>query len=108
MVRSFLLLRNLFLSLAIGVGAFVAPLVATQFSHLRHWSFHYLISLGIALSNAAVLTAVFHLKTQDGISHLNFITYATFTFLQTFGRKQVWSRERLTLQADPSTVKSWE
>jgi fucose permease len=51
----------------IGLGAFTAPLVATQFSHSRRWSFFYLISLGIATTNVAALTTVFRFKTQDGM-----------------------------------------
>ncbi|EPQ52111.1 MFS general substrate transporter [Gloeophyllum trabeum ATCC 11539] len=50
-----------------GVGAFAAPLVATHFSQTRHWSFHFLISIGIALTNTIVLTSVFRLKTQDEV-----------------------------------------
>ncbi|KAH9899251.1 MFS general substrate transporter [Cubamyces lactineus] len=48
-----------------GVGALSSPLVATQFAQLSRWSFHYLVSLGIALSNAILLIAVFRFKTQD-------------------------------------------
>ncbi|KAK7034523.1 hypothetical protein VNI00_012370 [Paramarasmius palmivorus] len=48
-----------------GLGAFCSPLVATYFSGEKHWSFHYLISAGIAVSNTAVLVAVFRFKTQD-------------------------------------------
>ncbi|TFK38015.1 major facilitator superfamily domain-containing protein [Crucibulum laeve] len=50
---------------AYGLGAFAAPLVATQFSQLRHWSFHYLVSLGIAISNTIILAMVFRFKSQD-------------------------------------------
>jgi len=32
----------------LGLGAFTSPLVATQFTQLQHWSFHYIVSLGIA------------------------------------------------------------
>ncbi|KAF8870180.1 hypothetical protein BD779DRAFT_1681366 [Infundibulicybe gibba] len=46
-------------------GSIGSPLVATQFAQLRHWSFHYLVSVGIAVSNTAVLSAVFKFKTQD-------------------------------------------
>ncbi|TFK72081.1 MFS general substrate transporter [Pluteus cervinus] len=49
----------------LGFGALVAPLVATQFSHLERWSFHYLISLGLALSNFAGLAMVFRFRTHD-------------------------------------------
>ncbi|KAI0754425.1 MFS general substrate transporter [Daedaleopsis nitida] len=48
-----------------GVGALASPLVSTQFSQLPHWSFHFLASLGIALSNAILLAAVFRFKDQD-------------------------------------------
>ncbi|KAJ6588922.1 MFS general substrate transporter [Mycena capillaripes] len=48
-----------------GAGALVSPLIATQFSQLRHWSFHYLASLGVAISNTLVLLFVFRMKTQD-------------------------------------------
>ncbi|KAI0052068.1 MFS general substrate transporter [Auriscalpium vulgare] len=54
-----------FLHAAYGAGALAAPLVATQFAQLHRWSFHYLVSLGIALSNAIILIAVFRFKTQD-------------------------------------------
>ena len=49
-----------------GAGALCAPLVSTQFSHLPHWSYHYLVSVGIAISNMAILAAVFGFRTQDG------------------------------------------
>jgi len=49
-----------------GLGAFASPLVATQFAQLPRWSFHFLASLGIAVSNTFLLTAVFKLKHQDG------------------------------------------
>ncbi|KAH9852210.1 MFS general substrate transporter [Lenzites betulinus] len=48
-----------------GVGALSSPLVATQFAQLPRWSFHYLVSLGVALSNVILLTAVFRFKDQD-------------------------------------------
>ncbi|KII95081.1 hypothetical protein PLICRDRAFT_86494 [Plicaturopsis crispa FD-325 SS-3] len=48
-----------------GAGALASPLVATQFAQLRHWSFHYLVSLGISLLNLVVLICVFRLKTMD-------------------------------------------
>ncbi|GAW03572.1 MFS general substrate transporter [Lentinula edodes] len=48
-----------------GMGAFCSPLVATQFSQARHWSFHYIISAGIAVSNTVILCAVFRFKRQE-------------------------------------------
>ena len=51
-----------------GLGAFAAPLVATQLAQSSHWSFHYLISAGIGITNVAVLAWVFKFKNQDGKS----------------------------------------
>ncbi|KAJ4473093.1 MFS general substrate transporter [Lentinula aciculospora] len=48
-----------------GLGAFCSPLVATHFSQTPHWSFHYIISCGIAVSNTAVLCSVFRFKRQE-------------------------------------------
>ena len=49
-----------------GVGALVAPLIATQFYKLPRWSFHFFTSLGISVLNTIFLIAVFRFKTQDG------------------------------------------
>ncbi|KAJ3800932.1 MFS general substrate transporter [Lentinula aff. detonsa] len=48
-----------------GAGALCAPLVATQFSQMEHWSFYYLVSLSVATINTIVQIAVFRFKTQD-------------------------------------------
>lgn len=48
-----------------GAGALCSPLVATQFAYLPRWSFHYLVSLGLAVLNTIFLWAVFKLRTQD-------------------------------------------
>ncbi|KAI0322850.1 MFS general substrate transporter [Amylostereum chailletii] len=50
-----------------GFGAFAAPLVATQFANQEHWSYHYFTSLGIAVANTAILSALFRFRTQDEI-----------------------------------------
>ncbi|KAJ7921499.1 major facilitator superfamily domain-containing protein [Mycena leptocephala] len=50
---------------AYGAGALVAPLVSTQFAQMRHWSFHYLVSLGVTALNTIFLGLVFRAKTQD-------------------------------------------
>lgn len=42
-----------------------SPLIATQFAQLSHWSFHYLVLLGIALSNVLLLAAVFRFQDQE-------------------------------------------
>ena len=52
--------------ITLGLGAFTSPLVATQFTQLRHWSFHYIVSLGIATCNTLVLCLIFGTKTLDG------------------------------------------
>ncbi|KAH7920780.1 MFS general substrate transporter [Leucogyrophana mollusca] len=54
-----------YLHAAYGAGAFASPLVATQFSQLPRWSFHFLVSLGIALSNTILLYSAFRLQHQD-------------------------------------------
>lgn len=51
----------------LGLGAFCAPLVSTHFAAQEKWSYHYLISLSIALTNTAVLIVAFRFKTQDGV-----------------------------------------
>lgn len=55
------------LSIRIGLGAFAAPLVATQFAQQKHWSFHYLVSLGIATLNVIAQSAVFKMRSTDGM-----------------------------------------
>ncbi|KAJ7719020.1 MFS general substrate transporter [Mycena maculata] len=50
---------------AYGAGALVAPLVSTQFAQLRHWSFHYLVSLGITALNTIFLALVSRARNQD-------------------------------------------
>ena len=50
-----------------GLGAFTSPFIATQFAQLPRWSFHFLVSLGIAMTNVAFLICVFKLKRQDGM-----------------------------------------
>ncbi|KAG9041350.1 hypothetical protein FS837_012378 [Tulasnella sp. UAMH 9824] len=50
-----------------GLGAFAAPLVSTQFSQQEQWSFHYLISMGIALVSLAMTVGVFRFKRQDDL-----------------------------------------
>ncbi|KAG5642083.1 hypothetical protein DXG03_003636 [Asterophora parasitica] len=48
-----------------GAGALCSPLVATQFAQQKHWSFHYLTSLGLSLVNTLVLILAFKFKRQD-------------------------------------------
>ncbi|KAF9457967.1 major facilitator superfamily domain-containing protein, partial [Collybia nuda] len=50
---------------AYGAGAMLSPLAATQFAQMAHWSFHYLVSLSLALSNMALLIIVFRLRSGD-------------------------------------------
>lgn len=53
---------------SIGLGAFCSPLISTQFSEQRHWSFHYLTSLGVAMINLVAQCAVLRFRTQEGRS----------------------------------------
>ncbi|KAI0754413.1 MFS general substrate transporter [Daedaleopsis nitida] len=48
-----------------GVGAMCAPLVSTQFARLPHWSFVYIVHIGLAVLNAVVQLATFRLKSQN-------------------------------------------
>ena len=50
-----------------GLGAVCSPLAATQFAEMpKRWSFHFLISLGLAIINTLILFLVFRLKKADG------------------------------------------
>ncbi|KAF7325729.1 MFS domain-containing protein [Mycena kentingensis (nom. inval.)] len=53
------------MSSSYGAGALSSPLVATQFASMTHWSFHYLVSLGIALLNVTVLVLTFRFRSQE-------------------------------------------
>src|ERR1700753_1617631 len=50
----------------VGLGAFASPLVATQFAPIRQWSFHYLVSLSLAVMNAILLSVMFKFKRHQG------------------------------------------
>ncbi|GHJ89634.1 hypothetical protein NliqN6_6036 [Naganishia liquefaciens] len=50
---------------AYGAGALVAPLVATQFSEMKRWNFHYLTSLGMAAICLFLVTVTFRFKTIE-------------------------------------------
>ncbi|RXW14533.1 hypothetical protein EST38_g11321 [Candolleomyces aberdarensis] len=50
---------------AYGLGAFSSPLVATQFAQMERWSFHYLVSLGLAVLNTLTMILVFRFKSQE-------------------------------------------
>ncbi|KAH7339692.1 major facilitator superfamily domain-containing protein [Rhizoctonia solani] len=53
-----------------GAGAFISPLVATQFAQLPRWSFYFLSSLGVAVANATALLVVFKFRRQHEIMGL--------------------------------------
>ncbi|KAI0346461.1 MFS general substrate transporter [Trametopsis cervina] len=48
-----------------GVGALVAPLSATQFAKAQHWSYQYIISIGIAVANTIVILVIFRGRRQE-------------------------------------------
>ncbi|KAF9047600.1 MFS general substrate transporter [Panaeolus papilionaceus] len=50
---------------AYGSGALFAPLSATQFAQMEHWSFHYLVSLTLSIINTSILAIVFRFAQQD-------------------------------------------
>jgi len=52
---------------ATGLGALLAPLVSDQFAQIPRWSFHYLVSLGLACLNTALLIGVFRFNNQNGM-----------------------------------------
>jgi MFS family permease len=49
-----------------GLGAFISPLVATQFAQKHRWTFHFLTSLSVSLTTACTLAYVTRFKSQDG------------------------------------------
>ena len=51
---------------AAGLGLLIAPFVSTQFAQIPRWSFHFLVSLGLSLSNVVLQLAVFRLGSLDG------------------------------------------
>lgn len=53
-------------SFELGVGALLSPLVATQFSTARNWSFHYISLFGLSVSTAVALIVVFRFRAQNG------------------------------------------
>ncbi|KAI5121776.1 hypothetical protein M0805_009587 [Coniferiporia weirii] len=55
------------LQAAYGIGALVAPLSATKFATMQHWSFHFLASLGGTIINIVSLTLVFKFQHMDVI-----------------------------------------
>ncbi|KAG8869959.1 hypothetical protein FRB97_000566, partial [Tulasnella sp. 331] len=48
-----------------GLGAFTSPFIATQFAQMRRWSFHFLVSMFIALLNTGTLLFAFRGKRQE-------------------------------------------
>ncbi|KAE9403958.1 MFS general substrate transporter [Gymnopus androsaceus JB14] len=48
-----------------GFGALCSPLVATQFSQMKHWSYYYFVSFSVATINTIIQIAVFRFKSQD-------------------------------------------
>ncbi|KAF8191728.1 MFS general substrate transporter [Pholiota molesta] len=50
---------------AYGFGLLIAPFVSTQFAQQRHWSFHFLVSLGMSLINVTSQFAMFRFKSLD-------------------------------------------
>ena len=51
---------------ALGLGAFLVPLVSTKFANSPHWSFHYLTSIGVACVCIVCSSLAFRFRKQDG------------------------------------------
>ena len=53
-----------------GLGAMIAPFAATEFAKMaRNWSFHFVVSVGLAAVNTIILLLVFRGKHQDGVNN---------------------------------------
>ncbi|KAG9029878.1 hypothetical protein FRB95_004754 [Tulasnella sp. JGI-2019a] len=50
-----------------GIGAMAAPLAATQFAQLQHWSYFYFISLGLATFSFASSLYAFRLQRMEDL-----------------------------------------
>ncbi|KAI0656947.1 MFS general substrate transporter [Cubamyces menziesii] len=85
-----------FLHGSYGLGALVSPLAATQFAKSpTHWSFHYIISAALYVSNLLVLWFVFRGRVQqdimeaEGENGVNENAVDTNKFKQVLGLKEV-------------------
>ncbi|KII86703.1 hypothetical protein PLICRDRAFT_665095, partial [Plicaturopsis crispa FD-325 SS-3] len=68
-----------------GLGALVSPLVATSFSHTRHWTFHYLVSTGLSLLNTICIAIL----AEAGIAPAEVGRVDRSKYRQVFGIKTV-------------------
>ncbi|EIW55071.1 MFS general substrate transporter [Trametes versicolor FP-101664 SS1] len=48
-----------------GLGAMASPLISTQFSHMRHWSFVYLVHIGLLVITVTMQTITFKFQSQE-------------------------------------------
>ncbi|KIJ36995.1 hypothetical protein M422DRAFT_232201 [Sphaerobolus stellatus SS14] len=48
-----------------GIGALIAPLIATQFAQMPRWSFHWLVGVALAAINVVLLASVFRLRDRN-------------------------------------------
>ncbi|KAI0332815.1 MFS general substrate transporter [Cubamyces sp. BRFM 1775] len=85
-----------FLHGSYGLGALVSPLAATQFAKSpTYWSFHYIISAALYVSNTLILWYVFRGRAQqdimeaEGESGVNENAADTNKFKQVLGLKEV-------------------
>lgn len=44
-----------------------SPLISTQFSHMRHWSFVYLVHIGLLVITVTMQTITFKFQSQEGV-----------------------------------------
>lgn len=46
-----------------------SPLISTQFSHMRHWSFVYLVHIGLLVITVTMQAITFKFQSQEGACH---------------------------------------
>ncbi len=47
-----------------------SPLISTQFSHMQHWSFVYLVHIGLLLITVTMQAITFTFQSQEGACQL--------------------------------------
>lgn len=53
----------------VGLGAMASPLISTQFSHMKHWSFVYLVHIGLLVITVTMQAITFKFQSQEGACH---------------------------------------
>lgn len=85
-----------------GLGAFAAPLVSTQFAQMKRWSFHFLISMGVAFISLVLNVYVFRLKRQEGKPRPSSVQVEQVTQMRCAPQTSFLSSRHLKSQKSPS------